>query len=402
MRIVLDLQACQTLASRGRGVGRYSEALARGIAQAHGGDVRATLNARPYESVQAVISSLRDVLPATHFSVYAHPDVEEAAARSESPARSVAECLVRRHWMALQPDVLHVSHVFEGFADPVVVPRTLPAVPGVVRTATLYDLIPLRFNEHYLRDARVRAWYSGMQASLREYDHLLAISEATRRDAIELLGIDPARITTIHGAADARFVPHRLRGEEEVAFRAKYGIKRRFVLYTGGDDFRKNLSGALDAYLGLPPRDRADVQLVYVCAISAETRATLRTAAARAGASEDDVVFTGYVDDRDLVAFYAHCDAFVFPSLYEGFGLPVLEAMQCGAPVLGADNSSIGEIVGREDALFDAAKPETLTRRLAAVLGDDDLRGDLARYGIERARQFSWARTAKRMLDALT
>src|SRR5688572_3473002 len=219
MRIVIDLQACQTQASRGRGVGRYSEALARGIAQAHDGDVRAALNARPYESTRAVIASLADVLSATRFSVYTHPDVEMGAVRHESPARSVAECLVRRHWMALQPDVLHVSHVFEGFADPVVVPRALPDVPGVVRTATLYDLIPLRFPEHYLRDPRVRAWYSAMKTTLRDYDHLLAISEATRRDAIELLGIDPSRITTIHGGADARFAPHRPQGEAEAAFR---------------------------------------------------------------------------------------------------------------------------------------------------------------------------------------
>ena len=402
MRIVIDLQACQTQASRGRGVGRYSEALARGIAQAHDGDVRAALNARPYESTQAVIASLADALPATRFSAYAHPDVELGAVRHESPARSVAECLVRRHWMALQPDVLHVSHVFEGFADPVVVPRALPAVPGAVRTATLYDLIPLRFPGHYLRDPRVRAWYTDMKSTLRDYDHLLAISEATRRDAIELLGIDPSRITTIHGGADARFAPHRPQGEAEAAFRARFGLKRRFVLYTGGDDFRKNLSGALDAWLGLPPRARADVQLVYVCAISEETRATLSAAAAKGGAARNDVVFTGYVDDGDLIAFYGLCDAFVFPSLYEGFGLPVLEAMQCGAPVLGADNSSIGEIVGRSDALFDATKPETLTRRLAAVLDDDAFRRDLVRHGLDRATQYSWARTAQRSLEALS
>ena len=110
---------------------------------------------------------------------------------------------------------------------------------------------------------------------------------------------------------------------------------------------------------------------------------------------------TGYVSDEDLIAFYNLCDAFVFPSLYEGFGLPVLEAMQCGAPVLGANNSSIAEIIGRDDALFDAHVPAALAERLTLLLTDEGFCRALRRHGVERAKQFGWTRSAQLARGAL-
>lgn len=401
MRIVFDLQACQTQGSHGRGVGRYSECLTRHIAVTGANDIRACLNGDLADTIGPVIAAFEGVLPASRFSLYRHPPVDLQSEAERAAARDVAECLIRRHWLALQPDVLHVAHVFEGFAGDVVGPRALPRVPGLVRSATLYDLIPLRFPNHYLERPGFRHWYYEKLGTLRQFDHLLAISETTRRDAIDLLGIEAARITTIHGGADARFAPCRMTDEAEIAFRQRWGLKRRFVLYTGGDDFRKNLPGALAAYAELPAGLRADLQLVYVCAISPETHGTLLAQAQRCGLGHDEVKVTGYVSDDELIAFYNLCDAFVFPSLYEGFGLPVLEAMQCGAPVLGANNSSIAEIVGRDDALFDARVPAALAERLTRLLTDDGMRRELSRHGVERAKQFTWTRSAQLALGAL-
>ncbi|MBA2411298.1 MAG: glycosyltransferase, partial [Burkholderiaceae bacterium] len=262
-------------------------------------------------------------------------------------------------------------------------------------------MTPLRFPKRYLEQPEVHHWYHEKLETLRQFDHLLATSETTRRDAIELVGIDAARITTIHGGADARFAPRQMTDEAQTAFRARWGLKRKFVLYTGGDDFRKNLPGALAAYAELPAALRADLQLVYVCAISPETHGSLLTQARRCGLGHDEMKVTGYVSDDDLIAFYNLCDAFVFPSLYEGFASPVLQAMQCGAPVLGANNSSTAEIVGRDDALFDACVPAALAERLTRLLTDDDMRRELSRHGVERAKHFTWTRSTQIALDAL-
>ncbi|MDQ3215456.1 MAG: glycosyltransferase family 4 protein, partial [Pseudomonadota bacterium] len=399
LRIVFDLQACQTHRKHGHGVRRYSEGLTRHIAVA--AEVRACLNGNLTDTVGPVIAAFEGVLPVTRFSAYRHPPVDLQSDADRAATRGVAECLIRRHWLALQPDVLHISNIFEGFGDNVVVPRKLPRVPRLVRSATLYDLIPLRFPNHYIAQPELRHRYYEKLETLRQFDHLLAISETTRRDAIELLGIDAARITTIHGGADAHFAQRRMTDEAETAFRARWGLKRRFVLCTSGDDYRKNLPGAMAAYAELPAALRADLQFVLVCTLSPETHGGLLAQARRCGLGHDEVKVTGYVSDDDLTALYNLCDAFVFPSLYEGFGLPVLEAMQCGAPVLGANNSSIAEIIGREDALFDASKPAALAERLTRLLTDDGMRLELSRHGVERAKHFTWTRSAKLALAAL-
>ncbi len=119
------------------------------------------------------------------------------------------------------------------------------------------------------------------------------------------------------------------------------------------------------------------------------------------GLGADEVILTGYVPEDDLVSLYNLCDAFVFPSLYEGFGLPVLEAMRCGAPVLGADNSSIAELIGRSDALFDARQPAAIAERLAAVLEREGLRDELRAHGLRRSETFTWDRSAGIALQAL-
>ena len=272
---------------------------------------------------------------------------------------------------------------------------------GLVRTATLYDLIPLRFPEHYLADPVYKAWYHRKLETLRECEHILAISESTRLDAIELAGVAAERITTIDAGADTRFRRLSLNDQDALAIRTRYGLRRRLVLYTGGDDYRKNLEGAIAGFAALRADLRRDSQLMIACSITPASRRTLLASAGKLGLGPDEVILPGFVADEDLVSLYNLCDAFIFPSLYEGFGLPVLEAMRCGAPVLGAGNSSIVELVGRSDALFDARNPESLAERLTAVLDDERFRDDLRAHGVKRAERFTWDRAAELALQGL-
>jgi Glycosyltransferase len=120
----------------------------------------------------------------------------------------------------------------------------------------------------------------------------------------------------------------------------------------------------------------------------------------KAGLTKNDVIITGYVPDDELIAMYNLCELFIFPSLHEGFGLPVLEAMSCGAPVIGSNTTSIPEVIGREDALFDPYSVDSIANKIKEVLTDENFRNELREYAIKRSKEFSWDKSAKIALEA--
>ncbi len=268
-------------------------------------------------------------------------------------------------------------------------------------SATLYDLIPMRFPEQYFQSTDFKRWYFHRLSFYHQADLLLAISEASRQDAIELLGISPDKIVTILGGVSEHFQPVLDRSATRADLRRRYGLNRPgIVLYTGGDDHRKNLIGAIEAFAALPNALREANQLVVICALEDHRREWLRSLARKAGLTTGDVHFIGFVPEQDLVGFYSVCDVFFFPSLYEGLGFPVIEAMACGAPVLCGDNSSLPELVARRDATFNSASAGSIAERLSAVLTEKAFADDLRLYGLERAKAFTWSGVARRALEA--
>jgi len=171
-------------------------------------------------------------------------------------------------------------------------------------------------------------------------------------------------------------------------------------LYSGGNDPRKNVDFLLGAYAALPSAIRREFQLAVVCALDIEERRALSKRVEALGIAAQ-VVFTGYVADADLNRLYNLCELFVFPSLYEGFGLPVLEAMTCGACVIASGTSSMPEIVGRNDALFDPTDLQGLTQMMRGLLLAPERRRELAAFGLSRSHEFSWDAVARTMLAAI-
>ena len=256
-------------------------------------------------------------------------------------------------------------------------------------SATAYDLIPLIFADDYLRDPKIEAWYRSRLDRLRRCDVLLAISESTRRDVIAHLKFPEDRITAIHGAVDARFHPAPVSEERKRTLFGALGLTRAYVLYTGGIDHRKNVEAAIRAFGLLAPETRAAYQMAIVCSISEADRSRLQALIRSCGLPDDGVVLTGFVSNDDLVDLYRCCELFIFPSQYEGFGLPVLEAMACGAPTIAADASSLPEIVGRRDALFSIASDEHIAAALAHALAEPEFRRSLRKHAVERASFYS-------------
>jgi glycosyltransferase involved in cell wall biosynthesis len=384
MRLVFDLFPCQT-ASRLRGIGRFTRSLADAMVRLRGHhDMYALANGMRPESADALRQDLGSLLPPAHFAAYTHIPLAGFHRDTENDI-AVATALVHRAYQAVAPDVVLYASTFE---DEPVVALPQGGLPSAFRVAVLYDLIPWLFQAQYLSASEQKKWYEQRLAALHDFDLLLAISEATRQDAIRILGFPPERIVNISGAASEIFRPSPPDEDHDIG---RFGIVRPFVLYTGNADYRKNQDGMLRAYAAMPLELRQSHQLVLnqVGDLQAFRRRLFGL-----GLTDAEVVVTGHITDQDLISLYSQCKVFVFPSLYEGFGLPALEAMACGAPVIAANNSSIPEVMGRRDVLFDAGNPASITAALEKVLTNDAWRNELASYGIERTKAFSWDNTA--------
>jgi glycosyltransferase involved in cell wall biosynthesis len=314
--------------------------------------------------------------------------------------RHKAAELLRESFLAsLSPDVVHVASLFEGWVDNAVASIALYA-KGIPTAVTLYDLIPLIHEDTYLEDERQRAWYLRKLSSLQRSHVTLAISEHSRREGIQLLGLPEASTVNVSTAADPSFHPVDLGGNADL-LRSRYGLTRPFVMYApGAFDEHKNVEGLIQGYARLPHSIRDSHCLAIVSKIEAEMRDQLDARARAAGLGPGELVLTGYVPDADLVGLYCLCDLFVCPSLHEGFGLPALEAMSCGAAVVGANTTSLPEVIGWSDALFEPRRLEDMASRMNQALTDSDFHAALCRNSLTQAKRFSWDLTAQRALEA--
>lgn len=401
MRIVLDLQSCQTEGSKNRGIGRYSIALAEAMIAEGSADHEflVVLNGAFPEAAAAIRERLHGQVPADRIRTF-DPVVLTGQPNPPESWRTHMSSMLRDDMIAsLDPDAVHVTSLFEGGDLSVIdIP---PHRGGVIQAVTVYDLIPYINPDKYLGGPGARDWYYRKLLSLKRADVLLAISASSRGEAIEHLHIPAERVVNISSAISPVFAPRTLSDDERAALRARYGLRGRFVMYTGGIDHRKNIEGLIEAFALLDDALRQDRQLAIVCSISPSQRESLLATAKDFGLDEGQVVLTGYVSEDDLIALYNSCEMFVFPSLHEGFGLPVLEAMSCGVPTIGSHNSSIPEVIGYDEALFDPKDPYAIADKIARVLREPDFAERLRRHGLERSRLFSWEESARRALRAI-
>lgn len=401
MRIVIDLQGSQT-ESRFRGIGRYSLALTQAIVR-HAGEheIWLILNATFPESICHIRHAFDGIIPKQRMRVFDAPTpVAENNPINAWRARAAEK--IREHFiLQLQPDVVLVTSLFEGYIDDAA--TSVGAFSGGTKTAViLYDLIPLLNPDSYLPTPVVKQYYERKIQSLKNAGLLLAISDYSRLEAIEALGLKADSVVNISTAADACFKPESRSPQEIAILRQRFSITRKMILYVpGGFDPRKNIDGLITAYSLLPEGLRNEHQLVIVSKLKDEVRHQLERAGKQAGLAAHDLVLTGYVEEEALISLYAEATLFVFPSKHEGFGLPVLEAMSCGAPVIGSNNTSIPEVIGLAEALFDPLSPQSIMEKMAQALRDDPFRQQLRSHGQERAKKFSWDECAKRALSAL-
>jgi len=398
MRLVIDLQSCQS-GSRLGGIGRYSSELAKAMARnTRGHELWLMLSSILPAPIAQVRSEFSDLIPQDQIVVFNSPSKIAELSGNKAKVRSAE--MIREAFLAdLQPDMVHVSSLFEGLQEDVV--TSVGNIYPAQRTAvTLYDLIPLVQRKQYLSNADALAHYLGKIENLKKSELLLSISDFSRIEAIDLLGIRPDRVVNISSAADKRFQPLEVSADDAHSLREKYSISRKFLMYTGSFDQRKNHANLISAFGKVPSHVRKDYQLVIVGNGWDAIYSELRGVAQRAGLEDDEVIFAGHVSDADLLPLYNLCYLFVFPSLAEGFGLPVLEAMSCGIPTIGSNCTSIPEVIGWADAMFDPKSVESIAEKIHQGLANGDFRTQLRARGIEQAKKFSWDESARRAIDA--
>ncbi|MFH1484829.1 MAG: glycosyltransferase family 1 protein [Chloroflexota bacterium] len=279
-------------------------------------------------------------------------------------------------------DLLHVPY----FGSPL-----RPPCPTVV---TVHDLISMVL-PRYRSSIHIWAYVALVSAAARKANVVIADSQYTKGDIVRLLRIPEQRILAVPLACEKRF--HPISDVESVeAVRRKYGLPDSFVLYVGGLDWRKNVPTLIQAF--------AAAESNWQLAIAGEPyggRGTLfpnLLEVARRCGIERRVKFLGLVAEEDKPALYSVAGLFVFPSVYEGFGLTPLEAMACGAPVLCSNATSLPEVVGDAAVVFDPNDEKGLTAALDSLFSDDARREELRLRGLEQARKFSWRRTAEETL----
>jgi glycosyltransferase involved in cell wall biosynthesis len=356
---------------QGAGIGRYTRSLIGALAE------------RDRENDYVLLSAGRDPSRRTWPANFR---------RRELPLTDRHLSIIWQRWRLPLPVELLAGRVAIYHSPDFVLPATWRA-----RTVlTVHDLSFMRFPAcssppllAYLMEAVPR--------SVRRADLILADSENTRRDVIELLGVSPDRVHTLLLGVEDAFASQTAPEATQAAL-ARYGIARPYILGVGTLQPRKNYPRLIRAYARLRERHGIDHQLVIAGApgwLYEDVYATI----AEHGLGEA-VRITGFVAETDLPALYQAADLFAFPSLYEGFGLPILEAMACGTPVVTGNGSSLPEVAGDAALLVAPEDEDALADAIWRLLSDPSLCDTLVSRGYQRVRNFTWAKAAQQLLEA--
>jgi glycosyltransferase involved in cell wall biosynthesis len=342
-------------------------------------------------AARELIPALIDAAPGVRFTAFIN---READAAGDGPWGELLPAVTvpvnardRKQWVLGEQALLPRLAAREGVGLVHSLASTAPAWGRFRRVVTVHDLIYARFPEAHsgIRDLGMRAL---VPLGVRRSDRVIADSQSTKNDLVELLGADPGQVDVVPLGLGA-LQRHEPMPELQVRERFELG-ERSVILSLSAKRPHKNLGALIDALGHLSGELRP---VLVLPGYPTDHEAELRTRAETAGVS-DDVHFLSWVSPEELEGIWALAKAFVYPSLYEGFGLPVLEAMARGVPVACSNSSSLPEVAGEAALLFDPTDAGAIAHALERLLNDGSLREDLRKRGVARVERFTWERTA--------
>ena len=397
MRIVIDMQPAQS-DSRYRGMGRYTISFMKElIRQATGHEIILVLNAKFRESIVDLKCEFKE-LQEKQIRIFDVP----VGSNMKAPLRAAGDIMREQFLSSLKPDLVLITGLFDQTRTYHNISIGMHGSPW--KTAVIhYDLIPFKNPTEYLTNEEHHAYYQGCLANLKKADVYFCISKYSKTELETSLSIPSEKVVDIGTATEPR--PPLSKQEVTCAERIRKKLKiSDYILYVpGGFDKRKNFERLIKAYGSLNFDLRSKYQLVIASKIPGMEIVTYyREIAKTIGLSSDRIIFTDYLTEMDLQFFYENASLFVFPSLHEGFGLPVLEAMNAGCPVIGSNCTSIPEVIGLEQALFDPYSVESIAQKMKQCLEDKVFSNSLVEHQKSQVQKFSWQKTVKRTLDWLS
>lgn len=398
MRIVLDMQGAQT-DSRFRGIGRYTVSMAQALLLRESEhEIFLVFNALMPEAIADVRSQLGDLVKDENILIWCGLGPVQSEDERNVWRRRVAEESFKTFLQDVQTDLLFISSYFESFSENAV---TCVAEPefGYSTCVVVYDLIPLLNQAQYFFNPVYATHYKRKLKEMQCAAAALTISAFSLDEALQHLSFTTDQIVNTYLGVEPKFRPRSLDSAKRQCVMQAFKLDRPFLLYAGGSDERKNLPRLIKAFAILPIQMRRSYQLLLAGKFSATDQEHLQRLSYAYGIDSESVCFTGYISDDTLIDLYNLCTLFVFPSWHEGFGLPVLEAMACGAPAIAANCSSLPEVLADPAAMFDPLDVEDISRKITEVLGNDLLQNSLSERGIQRAKSFSWKTSASIALE---
>lgn len=291
-------------------------------------------------------------------------------------------------------DVVHVPY-FEPFF------LTVPKKTNTKLVLTIHDLTPLVFPKEFPSGVKGKLRWLKQKRRVRQVDRIITDSHSSKKDIEKYIGVSPDRIDVVYLAAADHFKQISLKQHDIEKMRNKYNLPEKFVLYVGDATWNKNLPRLLDAV------EQADVPLVLAGSALKQKDIDIANPwnkdlilVQKKISQSNKIQALGFVPDEDLVMIYNMATVFTMPSLYEGFGLPVLEAMSCGTPVVTSKEGSLAEVAGDAAHYVDAHSTDSIASGLSEVFSSDSVRSELAKRGREQADKFSWRETARKTVEA--
>lgn len=400
MKIIIDLQGLQREGNRKRGIGRYCLEITKALIH----------NYPKNEYILFTNSALFD-LRKYFFDELNNQNFNLIYFQCPTVG-NINEIYVGRYsrlWLstqlrsyalsAIRADIILITSFFDGFRDNTLVSHDnsyeLPPVVSII-----YDLIPLIHNDQYLNvDPEYKLFYLQKIEELSRIDGLLAISQSSLREASKYLNINPETIYNISSACNEKTFSLQSSDSSLDSTDEKY--LGRFLLYCGATDPRKNLCRLIEAYASLPLDLIFKHKLVLIGPYTDEEIVLIKEWMITFGLPPEYVIFLGYISDSQLANLYRSCYLFIFPSLHEGFGLPVLEAMNCGAPVIASNVTSLPELIGNLEYLFDPYNSKEISSLIYKCLTNNEFHQKICANSLKRRKYFSWAYTAERTIDSL-
>ena len=272
----------------------------------------------------------------------------------------------------------------------------IPPTLNKIIILTIHDLAFIRFPQFNF-DWFIKKYTKEVKRNARLAKKIVAASKSTKDDIIKFFKIDPAKVKVVYLASDSRF-KKLANQEKDKEVLKKYGIDKKYILSVGTIEPRKNYSTLIKAFNYIKHNNNNfNCKLVIVGRTGWKSEATYRER--ELSLYKDDILFIGRVSDKDLVQIYNQAEIFVYPSLFEGFGLPPVEAMGCGLPVIASDSSSLKEVVGNAGILIPPDDFKEISKQISYILKNEKITKELEEKSLKQAKKFSWEKTARKTLN---